>query len=124
MIFSLHSSGVFLTETALSDHLSLAVTTFAPGMLFATLKKQQKKYLSKQPWYEIERCTMQQKYERFVFAVILTAGLLSSSLSGCSVFRATGRSVEAVGAGAGDAVAGTGRAITRGASETEREIRR
>jgi hypothetical protein len=67
---------------------------------------------------------MQQKYGRFAFVLIVMFGLWSSSLSGCSVFRATGRSVEAVGAGAGEAVAGTGRAITRGASETEREIRR
>jgi hypothetical protein len=67
---------------------------------------------------------MRQKYAGFASAVILMVGLVSSSLSGCSVFRATGRSVEAVGSGAGEAVAGTGRAITRGASETEREIRR
>jgi hypothetical protein len=61
---------------------------------------------------------------RFAFVIIFMVGLWSSSLSGCSVFRATGRSVEAVGEGAGDAVAGTGRAITQGATETEREIRR
>jgi hypothetical protein len=67
---------------------------------------------------------MQQKYGRFAFVLLLMVGLWSSSLSGCSVFRATGRSVEAVGEGAGDAVSGTGRAISRGATETEREIRR
>ena len=67
---------------------------------------------------------MQQKYGRFVFVLLLMVGLWSSSLSGCSVFRATGRSVEAVGAGAGEAVSGTGRAISQGATETEREIKR
>ena len=67
---------------------------------------------------------MQQKYGRFAFVLLLMVGLWSSSLSGCSVFRATGRSVEAVGEGAGDAVSGTGRAISRGATETESEIRR
>lgn len=67
---------------------------------------------------------MQQKYGRFVFVLLIMVGLWSSSLNGCSVFRATGRSVEAVGAGAGEAVSGTGRAISRGATETEREIRR
>jgi hypothetical protein len=69
---------------------------------------------------------MQQQYGRFVFMLMLVLGVWSSSLiiSGCSVFRATGRSVEAVGEGAGDAVSGTGRAISRGATEAEREIRR
>ena len=68
---------------------------------------------------------MQQKYGTFIFALILMFSLWSSSLmSGCSVFRATGRSVEAVGEGAGEAVSGTGRAISRGATETEHEIRR
>lgn len=42
--------------------------------------------------------------------------------TGCSVFRATGRSVEAVGEGAGHAVAGTGRAVEKAASETKRDI--
>jgi hypothetical protein len=67
---------------------------------------------------------MQQKYGRSAFVFLLIFGLWSSSLSGCSVFRATGRSVEAVGAGAGEAVSGTGRAISRGATETEHEIKR
>ncbi len=38
-------------------------------------------------------------------------------LSGCSIFRATGRSVTAVGEGAGHAVSGTGRAISNAANE-------
>ena len=41
---------------------------------------------------------------------------------GCSVFRATGRSVEAVGEGAGHAVAETGRAVENAASETKRDL--
>lgn len=67
---------------------------------------------------------MQRQYGRFVLTLILMGGCWGSSMSGCSVFRATGRSVEAVGEGAGEAVSGTGRAISRGATETEREIRR
>jgi len=43
--------------------------------------------------------------------------------TGCAVFRATGRSVEAVGEGAGHAVSGTGDAIKDAASETKRDIR-
>jgi len=42
--------------------------------------------------------------------------------TGCAVFRATGKSVEAVGEGAGHAVAGTGDAIKDAASETKRDI--
>lgn len=42
--------------------------------------------------------------------------------AGCAVFRATGRSVEAVGEGAGHAVSGTGDAIKDAASETKRDI--
>jgi hypothetical protein len=67
---------------------------------------------------------MQRQYGRFVLILILMCGLWGSSISGCSVFRATGRGVEAVGEGAGQAVSGTGRAISRGATETEREIKR
>jgi len=66
---------------------------------------------------------MQRVYRRFIIMFILVSGIWGS-LSGCSVFRATGRSVEAVGAGAGEAVSGTGRAISRGATETEHEIKR
>ncbi len=66
---------------------------------------------------------MQRAAGRFLVMFILVGGLWGS-LSGCSVFRATGRSVEAVGAGAGEAVTGTGRAISRGATETEHEIKR
>jgi hypothetical protein len=42
--------------------------------------------------------------------------------AGCAVFRATGRSVKAVGKGVGHAVVGTGRAVGRAASETKREL--
>jgi len=42
--------------------------------------------------------------------------------TGCAVFRATGSSVEAVGEGAGHAVAGTGRAVKQAASETKRDL--
>jgi len=42
--------------------------------------------------------------------------------AGCAVFHATGRSVEAVGEGVGHAVAGTGRAVARAASETKHDL--
>ena len=58
-----------------------------------------------------------------VVSLTLMLGLWGSSMSGCAVFRAMGRSVEAVGAGAGEAVAGTGRAVSRAATETEQEIK-
>jgi hypothetical protein len=66
---------------------------------------------------------MQRNHSRAAFSIVLMLSLWVSSLSGCSVFRATGRGVEAVGEGAGHAVAGAGRAVSRGASETEQEIR-
>jgi len=66
---------------------------------------------------------MQRNHGRVVFSLIFMLGLWVNSLSGCSVFRTAGRSVEAVGEGAGHAVAGTGRAVSRGASETEQEIK-
>ena len=65
---------------------------------------------------------MQRNYGRAAFAVLFLLGLSTTSLSGCSVFHATGESVEAVGEGAGHAVAGTGRAVTNAASETKRDI--
>jgi hypothetical protein len=57
-----------------------------------------------------------------VFGLYLLS-LCVGMTSGCAVFRATGRSVEAVGEGACHAVAGTGDAIKDAASETKRDIR-
>jgi hypothetical protein len=65
---------------------------------------------------------MQRNRGRGLFAVIFLLGLCASGIGGCSVFRATGQSVEAVGEGAGHAVAGTGRAVTNAASETKRDL--
>jgi len=65
---------------------------------------------------------MQQNRGRVVFLLFFLLGLCASSLGGCSVFHATGQSVEAVGEGAGHAVAGTGRAVSNAASETKRDI--
>jgi len=65
---------------------------------------------------------MQQNYGRTAFFILFLLGLCTSSLGGCSVFHATGRSVEAVGEGAGHAVAGTGRAVSNAATETKRDI--
>jgi len=70
-----------------------------------------------------ERCNMKRHYGRVGIVLTLLLGLWGSSMSGCAVFRATGRSVEAVGAGAGAAVSGTGRAVSRAATETEQEIK-
>lgn len=66
---------------------------------------------------------MQRNYRRtaYVAVVVLSLGIVGS---GCSVFRATGRSVEAVGEGAGHAVSGTGEAISDAASETKRDLSR
>jgi predicted small secreted protein len=44
--------------------------------------------------------------------------LLLTLLTACSVFRATGRSVDAVGEGVGRAVSGTGQAIEDAADES------
>ena len=66
---------------------------------------------------------MKQNYGRVVLLLILMVELWGSSMSGCAMFRAMGRSVEAVGTGAGEAVAGTGRAVSRAATETEQEIK-
>ena len=65
---------------------------------------------------------MQRNRGRVVFPVLFLLGLCASSIGGCSVFHATGRSVEAVGEGAGHAVAGTGRAVSNAASETKRDL--
>jgi hypothetical protein len=65
---------------------------------------------------------MQRHHGRVAFLMLFLLGLCTSSLGGCSVFRATGQSVEAVGEGAGHAVAGTGRAVSNAASETKRDI--
>ncbi len=67
---------------------------------------------------------MQQKQRRAAFLILFLLSLGAASLGGCSVFRATGQSVEAVGEGAGHAVAGTGRAVSNAASETKRDIMR
>ena len=59
-----------------------------------------------------------------LITVMLIAGFSLLSVSGCSVFRATGRGVEAVGDGAGTAISGTGRAIADGADDTQDDLRR
>jgi len=59
---------------------------------------------------------------RLVYSALFLLALCAGSLGGCAVFRATGRSVEAVGEGAGHAVAGTGRAVSSAASETKRDL--
>lgn len=66
---------------------------------------------------------MQWYYRRtaYVTMIVLSLGIIGS---GCSIFRATGRSVEAVGEGAGHAVSGTGEAIKDAASETKRDLSR
>jgi len=56
--------------------------------------------------------------------MMLILGLWLSGIQGCAVFRATGRSIEAVGEGAGHAVAGTGEAVSDAASETKRDLKR
>jgi hypothetical protein len=65
---------------------------------------------------------MQQNHRRLAFSVLFFLGLCASSLGGCSVFHATGQSVEAIGEGAGHAVAGTGRAVSKAASEIKRDL--
>jgi hypothetical protein len=65
---------------------------------------------------------MQRNQGRVAFAILVVLGLWASSLSGCAIFRATGQSVEAVGEGAGHAVAGTGRAVSNAARETKRDL--
>lgn len=65
---------------------------------------------------------MKRTYARIMTSVLLLLGLCASGINGCSVFHATGRSVEAVGEGAGHAVAGTGEAISDAARETKRDI--
>jgi hypothetical protein len=65
---------------------------------------------------------MRQNRERAIFLILFVLSLWASSMSGCTVFRATGQSVEAVGEGAGRAVAGTGRAVSNAANETKRDL--
>jgi len=65
---------------------------------------------------------MRRNHRRAALSVLFVLSLCASSLGGCSVFRATGQSVEAVGEGAGHAVAGTGRAVSNAASETKRDL--
>ena len=65
---------------------------------------------------------MKQNYARMGCSVLLLLGICTSAISGCAVFRATGRSVEAVGEGVGHAVSGTGEAISGAARETKRDL--
>jgi hypothetical protein len=65
---------------------------------------------------------MKRKYARVMTPVLLLLGFCISAISGCAVFRATGETVEAVGEGAGHAVAGTGEAISGAARETKRDL--
>lgn len=70
------------------------------------------------PLYEVNHSkAAQPRYSgrmKRLIAFITYTGLVLT-LYGCPVVRATGQSVEAVGQGAGHAVAGTGRAIERSA---------
>ena len=65
---------------------------------------------------------MQQNRSSIFIVSLFVFSLCISSISGCSVFRATGQSVEAIGEGAGHAVAGTGRAVEDAASQTKRDL--
>jgi hypothetical protein len=65
---------------------------------------------------------MQQHHSRFFVIGLFCLSLCASGLMGCSVFRATGQTVEAVGEGAGHAVSGTGQAIEDAAGETKRDL--
>jgi hypothetical protein len=56
--------------------------------------------------------------------MMVMVGVFMLSFSGCSIFRATGHGVSAVGQGAGDAISGTGQAIVDGANDTEDDLRR
>ena len=55
-------------------------------------------------------------------AAVLLAGSFIAGASGCSIFKATGQSVEAIGEGAGTAVRGTGRAIGDAADESKETL--
>jgi hypothetical protein len=57
-------------------------------------------------------------------ALMAIAGLCLVSFPGCSIFRATGEGVEALGQGTGTVIRGTGQAIVQGADDTENDIRR
>ena len=56
--------------------------------------------------------------------LLVIAGLFMLSSYGCSIFRATGEGVEAVGQGAGTAITGTGHAIVNGADDTSDDLKR
>ncbi len=57
------------------------------------------------------------KHQTTKIILTLLTTLIILSFSACSIFRATGKTVSAVGEGAGHAVAGTGRAISNAADE-------
>ena len=59
---------------------------------------------------------------RITFALTLMFAPLA--LEGCALFKATGRTVEATGEGAGHAVAETGRAITQIPADLNDDARR
>jgi hypothetical protein len=61
---------------------------------------------------------------KFINFFFLTATLLflNLTLTGCALFQALGDTVESLGEGAGHAVAGTGRAISRAAGSTSETI--
>lgn len=65
---------------------------------------------------------MRQRWYFSLISAVFIFTICVAAFAGCAVFRATGRSVEAVGEGAGHAVAGTGRAVESAASETKRDI--
>jgi hypothetical protein len=65
---------------------------------------------------------MQRHYSWLFVSGLLFLSLCAGGVTGCAVFRATGRTVEAVGEGAGHAVSGTGQAIENAAGETKRDL--
>lgn len=85
-------------------------------------------------WMRLQGDTQVKKSDtgrKSCFGMLLIAIVLSSS--GCSLFRATGDTIEAVGegtgtalvglaSGTGHAIAGTGRAISRAAGSTSQAI--
>lgn len=70
------------------------------------------------------RNAMKHSSSYIVVLGVMVLGLWLSTMQGCAVFRATGRSIEAVGEGAGHAVAETGEAVSDAAQETKRDLRR
>ena len=67
---------------------------------------------------------MKHRSARIVGLLVMLTGLGLTGIQGCAVFRATGRSIEAVGQGAGHAIAGTGEAVSDAARETKRDLTR